>query len=142
MLKENAIRPLAVCIIKHNGKLLAGIGRDSIKKETFYRLLGGGIEFGEKGEEALRREFVEELGTDLENVKFVTTLENIFIYEGKKGHEIVMVFEADLVNKELYMTNNIPILDSKEGGEAIWESINDYKNKKLILYPGGILDFI
>lgn len=142
MLKENAIRPLAVCIIKHEGKLLAGIGRDSVKKETFYRLMGGGIEFGEKGEEALRREFQEELGTDLENIKFVTVLENIFIYEGKKGHEIVMVFKGDLVNKDLYNKQDIPILDSKEGGVASWQKIEDYKNGKLILYPQGISEFI
>jgi len=142
MLKENAIRPLAVAIIKHNGKLLAGIGKDSKKGQTFYRLLGGGIEFGEKGEEALRREFREELESDLENIKYITTLENIFTFEGKNGHEIVMIFEADLVNKELYSKNTIPILDLEEGGKATWENIEDYKNKKLILYPEGVVDFV
>lgn len=137
MFKINEIRPLAVCIIKHNGKLLAGIGHDKIKKETFYRLLGGGIEFGEKAEVTLLREFEEELNTRLENVRYITTLENIFTYEGKKGHELVFVFEADLTNKNLYEKDNIPILDSKEKGIAVWQNISDFKSGKLILYPDG-----
>ncbi len=142
MLKENAIRPLAVCIIKHKEKILAGVGFDSVKKETFYRLLGGGIEFGERAKAALRREFQEELGTNLKNVRFITTLETIFTYEGKNGHEILMVFEGDLVNKDLYEKTELQILDSNEGGIASWQNIDDYKNGKLILYPEGILDFI
>ncbi len=137
MLKENKIRPLAVCIIKHNGKLLSGVGYDRLKNETFYRLLGGGIEFGEKAEETLQREFKEELNTGIENIKYITTLENIFTYEGKKGHEIVFVFEGDLTNKELYQKDNIPILDSKEKGKAVWKNISDFKSGKLILYPDG-----
>lgn len=142
MLKENAIRPLAVCIVKHEGKILAGNGFDSVKEEVFYRLLGGGIKFGERAEAALKREFQEELGTGLENVKFITTLETIFTYEGKNGHEILMVFEGDLVNTDLYEKSEIQILDSNEGGVASWQKIDDCKNGKVILYPEGILDFI
>lgn len=133
---------MAVCIVKHEGKLLAGIGQDSVMNKTFYRLLGGGIEFGEKAEEALKREFREELGTDLENVKFVTTLENIFTYEGERGHEIVMVFEGGLADKSLYDKQNIQILDEKEGHVASWQRIEDYKSEKLILYPEGILSYL
>ena len=139
---EGKIRPLAVCIIKHDGKILATVGRDSVKKQTYYRLIGGGIEFGEKAEKALKREFLEELGTNLENIKFIRTLESIFTYEGKKGHEILMVFEADLVNKNLYKEDNIKILDTTEGGVATWQNIEDYKNGKLILYPDGVSKFI
>ena len=141
MFKKNGIRPLAVCIIKHNGKLLSGVGHDSVKKETFYRLLGGGIEFGEKAEETLKREFEEELKTGLENIKYITTLENIFTYKGKPGHEIVFVFEADLTNKELYEKDNIPILDDKDS-VAVWQNISDFKSEKLILYPEGVGKFL
>lgn len=137
MFKVNGIRPLAVCIIKHNGKLLSGTGHDKVKNETFYRLLGGGIEFGEKAEETLQREFEEELKTGLENIKYITILENIFTYEGKRGHEIVFVFEGELTNKDLYRKNNIPILDSEKDSLAVWENISDFKSGKLILYPDG-----
>ncbi|HKC04684.1 MAG TPA: NUDIX domain-containing protein [Patescibacteria group bacterium] len=142
MIKPGVIRPLAVCIIKDEGRLLVTVSRDSFKKENYCRLLGGGIEFGETGEEALRREFKEELGTDLENVKYLTSMENIFTYEGKPGHEIDLLFEADLTNKELYKKDNIQILDNNEGGAATWQKISDFKDKKLILYPSVSLQYL
>jgi ADP-ribose pyrophosphatase YjhB (NUDIX family) len=142
MMTEGKIRPLALCLIKYEDKLLVGGGYDAQKKETFYRLLGGGIEFGETGEEALIREFREELLTGLENVKYLTTLENIFTYNGKPGHEITLIYTGDLSNKDLYRENNIKILDSEDGEEASWQKIEDFKSKKLILYPNGILNFI
>lgn len=142
MMKSGVIRPLAVCIIKNKDRLLAGVGRDSVKKQTFYRLIGGGIEFGETGEEALKREFQEELQTSLENIKYVTTIENIFTYEGQRGHEIVLVYEADLTNKDLYEKDEMKIMDANEGGIAYWQKISDFKEKKLILYPESMLQYI
>lgn len=142
MMLEEKIRPLTLCIIKNKDKVLVGDGYDSKKEEVFYRLLGGGIEFGETGEEALNREFKEELDSELENVKYLTTLENIFTYNGKRGHEIVFVFTADLTKKDLYEKSSIDILDSEEKHKGSWQKIEDFKNKKLILYPDGILNFI
>ncbi|HUC94955.1 MAG TPA: NUDIX domain-containing protein [Candidatus Saccharimonadales bacterium] len=139
---EGVIRPLALCIVKNQDKVLVGEGFDSKKNETFYRFLGGGIEFGEKGEEAIKREFLEELGAFLENVKYLTTLENIFTYDGKPGHEIVLVFTGDLTNKDLYQKVSFDILDSKEKGKAFWKEIKEFKEKKLILYPEEVLRYL
>jgi len=139
---EGAIRPLALCIIRNGDRILVMDGYDSKKDEVFYRILGGGVEFGETSEDALRREFQEELGTDLENVKFLKVRENIFTFDGKKGHEIVFIFEGDLVNKDLYSQDNLPILDSKGGHKASWQEISDFKESKSILYPDNIIEFI
>ncbi|KKS69073.1 hypothetical protein A3A14_02555 [Candidatus Daviesbacteria bacterium RIFCSPLOWO2_01_FULL_43_38] len=136
------IRPLALCIIKDKDRILVMDGYDPKKDKYFYRLLGGGIEFGERGEEALKREFQEELGTGLENIKFITTLENIFTFDGKQGHEIVMVFKADLANKELYSKDYMEIIDSKDNHKALWQKISDFKEKRSILYPDNILEYI
>ena len=141
-MKAGTIRPVAVCIIRDKDRLLVTVSRDSVKKENYCRLLGGGIEFGETGEQALRREFQEELGTDLENVKYITSMENIFTNEGELGHEIDLLFEADLVNHDLYEKDNIQILDNNEGGAATWQRISDFKDKKLILYPTIALQYL
>lgn len=141
-MKQGVIRPVAVCIIRDKDRLLVTVSRDSVKKETFCRLIGGGIEFGETGEQALKREFQEELGQDLENVKYLTSMENIFTYEGQPGHEIDLLFEADLVNKDLYQKDNIQILDNNEGGAATWQKISDFKDKKLVLYPTISLQYL
>ena len=94
--REEKIRPLAVAIIAKGNNVLAMKGYDDIKGETFYRLVGGGIEFGEKGEETIKREFMEELGFEPLNICYTKTVENIFEFNGKKGHEIVLVYSAEL----------------------------------------------
>ena len=136
------IRPLALCIVKNNDKVLVMDGYDPKKDQEFYRLLGGGIEFGETGEEALKREFQEELGTGLENIKFITILENIFTFDGKQGHEIVMVFQADLTDRGLYKKDSMDIIDSKDKHKALWQKIEDFKDKKLILYPDNSINYL
>lgn len=139
MMRIGQIRPLALCIIKYQDKVLVGDGYDSKKNEVFYRLLGGGVEFGETGEKAVKREFKEELDTDLENVKYITTLENIFTYNGNPGHEIILVFSGDFVKKELYQRKDLVILDTAEKHKTSWQKIDDFKEKKLILYPMGVI---
>ena len=94
--RREKIRPLAVAVIKKGNKVLAIKGYDEIKKQTFYRLPGGGIEFCEKGEETIKREFMEEFGCEPINIQYMKTVENIFEFNGKKGHEIVLVYEAEL----------------------------------------------
>ena len=51
---EKYIRPLAVAVIRYQGKILAVRGVDHVKNEVFFRLPGGGIEFGETAEAALK----------------------------------------------------------------------------------------
>lgn len=97
--REKKIRPLAVAVIEKDKKILAVKGYDDIKKETFYRLIGGGIEFGEKGEDTIKREFMEEFGFEPINIAYFTTAENIFKFNGVDGHEIVLVYKADLPDK-------------------------------------------
>lgn len=138
-MKNNRIRPLALAIIQRDDKILVQVGFDSKKNERFYRLPGGGIEFGETGLEALKREYMEEFGTGIDNIEFLGFLENIFTFEGKNGHEIVMVYKADLENESLYDKKEIKILDN-DGACAIWENIEVLKDGHF--YPDGIKRFV
>jgi ADP-ribose pyrophosphatase YjhB (NUDIX family) len=121
-------------VLRNGGEVLAGIGRDNVKRETFGRILGGTIEFGETARVALSREFREELGSDLENVKFLTIIENIFTYKGEPGHEIVFLYKGELTDKELYKKEKIKIIDGKEFF-AEWIPLSDVQNGKIKLYP-------
>lgn len=59
MLKEGQIRVLALGVIKDGDRIFVGYGYDPVKQQTFYRAMGGGVEFGETSYEALKREFQE-----------------------------------------------------------------------------------
>ncbi|MDW3844990.1 NUDIX domain-containing protein [Micromonospora sp. BRA006-A] len=56
--------------------------------------MGGGIDFGETAEAAVRRELREELDVDLLDVRLLGVLENLFHAFGRDGHEIVFVFDC------------------------------------------------
>jgi 8-oxo-dGTP pyrophosphatase MutT (NUDIX family) len=96
------IRPIVICVVRRDDLLLVFEALDESKNETFYRPLGGGIQFGEYGETAVRREMREELGIELRDVRYVATLENIYTAESRPGHEIVLVFQASLADEHVY----------------------------------------
>ena len=71
------------------------------KKFSWYYFPGGHIEFGESSVEAIRREMREETGIAISNIKYVGMVENIFSEQGKKHHEINLVFAAQCRNKNI-----------------------------------------
>ncbi len=112
-----------------------------MKKDTFYRPLGGGIEFHESGRVAIEREIDEELGLKVSVKSLVATFENIFVYEGKRGHEIVMLFDAEFENPKDYDRVEIDIVESgKVISKAVWRSVEEIKAEGAKLYPAGIED--
>lgn len=128
------IRPLAIAVVKRGDELLVSEFHDDVQGETFYRPLGGGIEFGEPAEVALRRELREELGAELVNVVLLGVLENIFTFAGRPGHEIVFVYEAELADRSWYERDGLGnVLD--EGSPILWR---DFTGGGLILYPDGL----
>lgn len=136
------VRPIAICVCRDGGRILVAEGRDSRKRQTFYRPLGGAIEFGERGEESVRREFREEIGADLLEVRALGVLENIFTYEGRRGHEIVLVYDGRLANTALYQKE---VIIGNEFGmpfKAVWKRLDEFEPGGLILYPEGLLELL
>ncbi|WP_248743419.1 MULTISPECIES: NUDIX hydrolase [unclassified Pseudomonas] len=99
---EQRIRALALCVFQHNGKILVNRFHDSVADQTFYRPIGGGIEFGETSREAIVREVQEELGLSMKDLRLLGTLESLFVYNGKPGHEMVQVYDARFEDAQVY----------------------------------------
>ncbi len=132
---ESKIRVSAMCVVVRNGdEILAGLGYDNVKDQHFGRLPGGGVDFGETSEVAIRREFMEELNAEIKNVAFIQVVENIFIFNGKPGHEVIFVYTATFTDKNLYKNERMAILD-KDGTEVTWIKLSDVTSGKLKLYP-------
>lgn len=139
MNKFKEIRPIVLGLVIKNGKMLVSEGYDKVKKQTHYRCLGGGIEFLEKSDEALKREFKEELNIDISIKEFLGVTENIFTYEGQDAHELVLIYSIDIQDNDY--KEQYEILD-EPNHFAKWSDINDFKSKKRILYPEEIIKYL
>ena len=64
------------------------------KEKKYYFFPGGHIDFEESAEQALKRELKEELHISVRDPQFIGTVENIYIEDGQKHHEINLVFSA------------------------------------------------
>ena len=139
----NQIRPIAICVFHNSDRILVFEGDDPVKGETFYRPLGGGIEFGESSETTVRRELKEEINVEVGDLRFLGTLENIFTFNGNSFHEIVMVFDGALIDSGLYAQAEI---HGKEANgddiRASWKSLAEFESGQSILYPDGLMKLL
>lgn len=83
-------RNVVVALVVREGWVLAEEyqGADG----PYLRAPGGGLEFGERVADGLRRELDEELSADVGHARLLAVTENIFTRGRKHGHEIVHVF--------------------------------------------------
>ncbi len=140
MNKFKEIRPIVLGLAVKNNKLLVSEGFDSVKNQTFYRCLGGGIEFLEKSEVALKREFLEEINKNITIKDFLGISESIFTYEGKRAHELILFYSIELSNEDFQ--EEYKFIDNNRSYTAKWVDIKDFKDNKKILYPEEVLKYI
>ena len=138
--KFKEIRPIALGLAVKDNKLLVSEGFDKVKNETFYRCLGGGIEFLEKSEDALKREFLEEINVDITVKDFLGISENIFTYQGKTAHELILFYSIE-ISDENYQ-EEYKVIDDHGETIAKWIDIEEFKNKNKILYPEEVFKYI
>lgn len=138
--KFKEIRPIVLGIVRKGNKLLVSKGYDKSKKQEFYRCLGGGIEFLERSEDALIREFKEELNINIKVGKFLGICEKIFNYKGKNAHELVLLYDAYIDDKDYQ--EKYKVIDDESESEAVWIEINRFKDKELTLYPEEIFNYL
>ncbi len=138
--KFKEIRPVVLGLAKKNNKLLVGEGFDNVKNQTFYRCLGGGIEFLENSSDALKREFLEEIDANIIVKDFLGISENIFTYKGKNAHELILFYSIDILDSDY--KEEYDIKDDCGNYKAKWIDIDEFKNKNKILYPEEVFKYI
>ena len=140
MNKFKEIRPIVLGMVKRNDKILVGKGYDKVKSEVFYRSIGGGIEFLEDSKEALKREFKEELNIDITVGEFLGISENIFMYNGKNAHELILFYNVTI--KESDYKESYHIIDDNCQTDAMWIDIDRFKSKELKIYPEQVFKYL
>jgi len=137
------IRVKAICVFRNRGRILVGDAYDPAKQELFYCPPGGRVEFGESSEAALRREMREELGAEIKNPVLLGVLENLFTFNGRPGHEIVFVYDAELDQPALYSVDRFKAQESTgEAFNAIWLGVEAIGPDTPPVYPDGLIAFL
>ncbi len=75
----------------------------------FFFPVGGRIKINETSVDAAKREIKEELGIEIDNFKYMATLENFFSHNNIPYHEISIIYYASIENvnlQENYYTFN------------------------------------
>jgi ADP-ribose pyrophosphatase YjhB (NUDIX family) len=140
--KKERIRPIALCLLRRGEEILVHESYDSVKQVGFARPLGGGIDFGETSEAAAIREIKEELGVDITGVKLLGIVENIFVYEGEPGHEVVFIYDGRFVDESLYQRESLTAVEGKRQFEAVWRSPSDLREGSHPMVPQQIWEFL
>jgi ADP-ribose pyrophosphatase YjhB (NUDIX family) len=139
-------RVKAMGLFVWNGRVLAAALHDASKNEDFLRLPGGSVEFGETTEAALRREMREEMSAEIAIHRLLGVVENIFVYEGTPGHEVVFIYHAAFVDPGYYTRETIAIKETEDEHIGVWTPLEDVVAHRVRLYPSadykGFLELI
>jgi len=139
---QTTIRVKVLAWLQEENFLFVVRMHDSVKGDDYYRPVGGCLEFGETTQQALHRELMEELNTQVDVLSEPMVLENIFTCDGIPGHEIVFLYPARF-SDTTYAKHQIYPLVEANGAiyEASWINIDDFLNNTLRLVPEGLLDW-
>lgn len=132
------IRVIAIGLVIEQNHLLVFEGYDAKRQSPYYRPLGGEIEFGETGEQALKREFLEEINQPIEQLEYLETLENHYQLEDVQGHELVRVYRVSLVNSEAYNQDYVITEPGQLPLQTRWLDLTQLAQTPEQLVPKGL----
>ena len=131
--KRQIIKAMAVIRRPRDGALLVS---ESASGPRFQRPLGGHVEFGEYALDTIHREFGEEIGQVVTDVRLLGVLENIFGWQGGTEHEVVFIYSAAFAAEAAYEIEEQLIRDDTEPkNRVIWRPADAVSAP---LYPAGL----
>lgn len=136
------IRFVALGAVRREDDILVFQGESPETGEPYYRLLGGGVEFGEHSREAVAREFAEELGVEFADPTLVGTFERVFTYDGEAAHEVWRVYEGYIEEDWPYDRESFTFFEPESDIELLarWMSIERLRDDDTTFYAPAVLD--
>ena len=82
-------------------------------------------------------------GATLVNVRPLGVLENLYTYNGNPGHEIILVYEGELAEKELRLRADLKISESNGVSYPVrWVSEQEVREGWVRVYPEGLVAYL
>jgi ADP-ribose pyrophosphatase YjhB (NUDIX family) len=139
---QRRIRVKVFGVLRRGSQILLSFAIDPDTGGRYGRLLGGGIEPGERAADAVRREFQEEIGAELTNLRRLGVVENIFTWQGQLHHEVIFVFAADFADRALYECDSFVVNEAVCDGPARWVDLQRVLSGELTVYPAEVLPLL
>lgn len=140
---QQTIRNIVVGLLVRDGHVLGEEYPPRKGYHRYVRAVGGGIRFRERAEDAIRRQFREELEVEIETAEKLGVVENIFDLLDERNHEIAHVFGVTCPA----LVDDLPLKDWREVVDTVstvgWyplDRLSDGPGEGLPFYPAGVLD--
>jgi ADP-ribose pyrophosphatase YjhB (NUDIX family) len=133
---RQSIRPVAIGLLRDGDRLLVAEVPNDDGSVKGWRPLGGGVEFGETAEAALRREFQEELGVEIEIDGSPTIFENLYEHAGHVGHEIIFAFPIRVADAAVTAERRFQIRDNETPVWVEWIETARFEAGEVLLPTG------
>jgi 8-oxo-dGTP pyrophosphatase MutT (NUDIX family) len=130
---RQAIRPVAIGLLWDDDRLLVAEVPNDDGSVKGWRPLGGGVEFGETAEAALKREFLEELGVEVEITGPPTIFENLYDHAGHVGHEIIFAFPIRVADASVRAERRFQIRDNETPVWVEWIEMARFDTDEVLL---------
>ena len=141
--RRKRIKTKVIGLAFREGRLLAFEVTDDQGRLRGVRPLGGSIEYGETREEALAREFREELDTRIEITGEWTTFESVYEKKGETRHEFLFAAPITLLDCDIPTEGGV-IYPEGDGSlcTARWFEIEALARGEPTLFPDALLPFL
>ena len=141
--RRKRIKTKVIGLAFREGRLLAFEVTDDQGRLRGVRPLGGSIEYGETREEALAREFREELDTRIEITGEWTTFESVYETKGETRHEFLFAAPITLLDCDIPTEGGV-IYPEGDGSlcTARWFEIEALARGEPTLFPDALLPFL
>ncbi len=129
-------------MIRDGDRILVWDDHDPATGEVVSVPLAGGIEFGETGAEAIRRELMEEIGATTTRVRDLGLLEDIFEWAGQMRHELYLVYDVELADRAVYEAEEVEVVEPDGTAyPARWRPLAEFRGSARLV-PDGLLELV
>lgn len=114
---QNPSSSTAAFILNNRGELLV-VRRGKEPAKGTLDLPGGFVDNGESGEEGIIREIKEETGLEIDNVKYLFSIPNIYRYSGMDIHTLDMFYVC-------HIEEDVTVSAADDVAECMWVPLRE-----------------